>query len=156
MSYLIRPATIHDAIQLHVYLTEDDKEELRVSQAQPLEAITRGVFDSRSPVAILDRHGKIAAIAGVVPVGLFEGAPWMLSTDAAKTEPLAFVRQARRWVKEELKIYNRLQHQVYRHNESHIRLLKLLGFTVEPPMDDYPLQLFLPFHQSCAPRSPLA
>lgn len=153
MSYTIRPATVDDAIRLHVCLSEDDKEELRVCQVQPLEAITRGVFDSASPVSIWDKHGKIAAIAGVVPVFVGEdgsyGAPWMLSTDAAKTEPVAFVKQAREWVENELEIYGLLQHKVYRHNESHIKLLKLIGFTVEKPR--HPLQPFLPFHQCVIP-----
>lgn len=148
MSYTIIPATIDHAIRLHAFLSEDDREELRVTQSQPLEAITRGVFDSDAPVAIFDRHGAIAAIAGVVTVptegGRF-GAPWMLSTDAAKTEPMAFVRQAREWVENKLEAYGLLQHQVYRYNTSHIKLLKLLGFKVEEPREDYPLQLFLPF-----------
>lgn len=145
MSYTIRPATTDDAIRLHAYLCEADKEELAVTQQQPLEAITRGVFDSADPVSIWDKHGHIAAIAGVVPVSGQFGSPWMLSTDASKTEPVAFVKQARHWVRWELGIYGHLAHEVYRHNHAHIKLLKLLGFTVEEPR--HPLQLFLPFHQ---------
>jgi hypothetical protein len=144
VSYTIVPATLEHVIQLNAYLCDADREELAVTQSPPLEAITRGFFDSRDPVAIFDRHGKIAAIAGVVPVGLWEAAPWMLSTDASKTQPVAFVRQAREWVQDQLKIYRVLSHEVYRHNDDHIRLLKLLGFKVEEPR--HSSQLFLPFH----------
>jgi hypothetical protein len=151
--YTLTPATIDHAIQLHAYICDADREELRVTQSQPLEAICRGIFDSANPVSIWDKHGHIAAIAGVVPVDVSEapgyGSPWMLSTDAAKTQPVAFVRQARQWVQEELKTWGILAHQVYRHNHDHIRLLRLLGFQVEEPKADHPLQLFLPFHQ-CA------
>jgi hypothetical protein len=154
VSYTILPATIGDAIFLNAYLCEADLEELRVAKVQPLAAITRGICDSRAPVAIFDKHRDIAAIAGVVEIpsedGIW-GSPWMLSTDAAKTEPVAFVRQARQWVREELSLYGRLAHEVYRHNHSHIRLLRLLGFTVEEPKADHPFQLFLPFHQCALP-----
>lgn len=148
MSYTIVPARAHHAALLHGQLSKADREELAVAQITPIVAICRGIRDSASPVAIFDKHGYIAAIAGVVPI-LDGGAPWMLSSDAAKTEPLAFVRQAQEWVREEETYYTLLKHQVYRHNHSHIRLLKLLGFKVEEPR--HSSQLFLPFSRSCAP-----
>jgi hypothetical protein len=147
MTYTIIPATTDHGILLNVSLCEADREELAASQAQPLGAVMHGIFDSVAPVTILDKHGSIAAIAGVVHVSDALGAPWMLSTDATKTEPLAFVRQAREWVDQQLTTYERLAHQVYRHNHNHIRLLKLLGFEVEEPR--HSSQLFLPFSQ-CA------
>ena len=147
MTYTIVPATADHGILLNVSLCAADLEELAASQAQPLGAVMHGIFDSVAPVAILDKRGSIAAIAGVVRVSDALGAPWMLSTDATKTEPLAFVRQAREWVQAELAIYGKLAHQVYRHNHDHIRLLKLLGFEVEEP--SHRSQLFLPFSQ-CA------
>jgi len=145
MTYTIIPATTDHGILLNVSLCEADREELAASQTQPLGAVMRGIFDSVAPVTILDRRGSIAAIAGVVHVSDALGAPWMLSTDAAKTEPLAFVRQAREWIDQQLTTYERLAHQVYRHNHDHIRLLKLLGFEVEEPR--HSSQLFLPFSQ---------
>jgi hypothetical protein len=77
----------------------------------------------------------------------------MLSTDACKTEPLAFIKQARPWIREQLEAYGTLRHEVYRHNHAHIKLLRLLGFTVESPR--HASQLFLPFSQ-CVIPSPLA
>lgn len=151
MSYTIVPARVHHAALLHGQLSKADREELAVTQSIPLEAICRGIKDSEYPVAVLDKHGDIAAIAGVVPI-IDGGAPWMLSTDAAKTEPLAFVRQAQEWVCKELGYWTTLKHHVYRHNHSHIRLLKLLGFKVEEPR--HSSQLFLPFSRSCVPQSP--
>jgi hypothetical protein len=145
MSYTLFPAELEDALGLYSCLSAPDLEELKVSQVQPFEAIWIGIQASTAPVAIYDRDGSIAAIAGVVRVSEALGAPWMLSTEAAKTEPIAFVKQAREWVKEQLTIYPVLAHQVYRHNYPHIKLLRLLGFEVESPTS--PLQLFLPFTQ---------
>ena len=150
MTYTIIPSTTDHGILLNVSLCEADREELAASQAQPLGAVMRGIFDSVAPVTILDKHGNIAAIAGVVHVSDVLGAPWMLSTDATKTYPLAFVRQAREWVDQQLTTYERLAHQVYRYNHDHIRLLKLLGFKVGEPKNHS--QLFLPFERCASPQ----
>lgn len=148
MSYTIIPAELSDARALLVGLSKPDLEELSVSGVLPFQAIWEGLQASAAPVAIYDKHGTIAAIAGVVTVSESLGAPWMLSSEAAKTEPLAFVKQAREWVNDQLKIYPVLAHQVYCRNHPHIKLLRLLGFKVEAPTSN--LQLFLPFSQ-CAP-----
>lgn len=153
MSYTVVPATPDHGIMLHVYLSEPDREELQATQCQPLAAIMRGIFDSSRPISIFDKHGDIAAIAGIVPVTLHEAAPWLLCTDAARTEPITFARGAKKWVDEQLEIYSTLAHEVYRHNHAHIKLLELLGFTVESPR--HASQLFLPFIQ-CASPPPLA
>ena len=145
MSYTLLSADLVDAHALFFDLSTPDREELKVSQVQPFEAIWRGIQASAEPIAIYDKHDRIAAIAGVVPMSEALGAPWMLSTEAAKTEPIAFVKQAREWVESQLSIYPTLAHQVYRHNYPHIKLLRLLGFEVESPTS--PLQLFLPFVQ---------
>lgn len=150
MTYTITPACLGDAVALFSNLSLPDREELAVSGSRPFEAIWKGIMTSAAPKAIYDRHGHIAAIAGVVPVSKALGAPWMLSTEAAKTEPLAFVRQSREWVREQLTLYPCLAHQVYRHNYPHIKLLRLLGFEVEAPTSQ--LQLFLPFVQCVSPQ----
>ena len=145
MTYTIVSACLEDALGLFSNLSLPDREELEVSGSRPFEAIWTGILTSAAPKAIYDKHDRIAAIAGVVPVSRGLGAPWMLSTEAAKTEPLAFVRQSRDWVDEQLTLYPRLAHQVYRHNYPHIKLLRLLGFEVEAPTSQ--LQLFLPFER---------
>lgn len=149
MTYLLRPATVSDGVLLRCNLSKADAEELQVNQTEPLRAICLGILDSDAPVSIWDRKGDLAAIAGVVPVTDDIGAPWMLSTPAVKTEPQAFVRQARAWVNEQLDTYQLLQHKVYRHNHAHIKLLRLLGFTIVEPTSS--TQLFLAFHQCANP-----
>lgn len=150
MSYSIVPAELMDAHALFFNLSTPDREEVEMSRMRPFEAIWLGIQASAAPVAIYDSRDRIAAIAGVVPVSDGLGAPWMLSTDASKTEPISFVKQAQLWVREQLAIYPTLAHQVYRHNHPHIRLLILLGFEVESPVSSS--QLFLPFYQ-CASES---
>ena len=62
-------------------------------------------------------------MAGVTPHNLI----WMLCTDASTEYPHTFVREAKRWVNSLLNPY--LFNQADMRNESHIKLLKLLGFT---------------------------
>lgn len=150
MSYIIDPATVQDGITLFYGLIPADREELEAITMDPLSGLLQGIKDSLRPVSIFDRERRLAAIAGVVPMdGHTEvGAPWMLSTAFARTEPHAFVKQAREWVEEELLQYDLLRHEVYRHNRSHIRLIRMLGFTVDKP--SHGSQLFLPFYQTRA------
>ena len=147
MTYTLKPATMVDGVTLHCNLSLADREELKSQQGEPLGSILFGIMDSDRPVSIFDKHGTLAAIAGVVPqvktVDHRVGAPWMLTTGASRTEPRAFIRQASEWITEQLLWYPTLRHKVYRHNKGHIKLLKLLGFTVEEPTDRS--QLFLPF-----------
>jgi hypothetical protein len=147
MAYTIRPATLGDALILKEGLTSADAEELQAAQVPPLRAITQGIRHSLSPVSVFDKDEHLAAIAGVVPQDpqCLRGAPWMLTTRFAGTEPIAFVKQAKKWVDHELTQFPVLEHQVYRHNTAHIRLLSLLGFTVLAP-SSYG-QLFLKFFQ---------
>ena len=62
-------------------------------------------------------------MAGVTPHNVV----WMLCTDASTEYPHTFVREAKRWVNSLLNPY--LCNQADMRNESHIKLLKLLGFT---------------------------
>lgn len=153
MAYTTREPLERDAAELAENLTPADREELSVQGLQPLTIIQLGIRHSLLPVSIIDRGGNLAGIAGTVPYGhtFDRGAPWLLTTPYCKTEPLAFVKQAREWVNSQLSIFPELSHEVYVRNIDHHRLLKLLGFTIDPPRDSF--SLFLPFHQ-CAPQSP--
>ena len=62
-------------------------------------------------------------MAGVTPQNII----WMLCTEDSSKSPIAFVREARRWVDSLPNPY--LMNVADMRNESHIKLLKLLGFT---------------------------
>ena len=149
MAYTIRPATLNDALTLKAGLAPADAAELQASQVLPLDAITASLRDSLRPVSVFDKNGRLAAIAGVVPMDARSqvGAPWMLTTRFANTEPVAFVKQAKAWVDEQLHQYLVLAHQVYVFNTQHIKLLQILGFKVDPPKNRPASLLFLPFAQ---------
>lgn len=150
MAYTIKPAVLDDAKHLQWILTQADREEIQVSQTTPLSALVSGIRNSDRPVAVWDKFNRLAAVAGVIPQDPYgiTGAPWMLSSKFAGTEPLAFVRQAKQWVADEEEYFQVLQHQVYRHNIRHVRLLKLLGFKIYEPRIGS--QLFLRFEKLCA------
>ena len=68
-------------------------------------------------------NGKAAGVAGVTP----DNRIWMLCTQASEEYPHTFVREARRWINSLPEKY--LWNHADMRNESHIKLLKLLGFT---------------------------
>lgn len=145
MSYTLQRATLKDALLLNARLTVADRQELHAGDHVPLESIIWGLEHSLRPLSIFDKEGRLAAIAGVVPQDrhFFEGAPWMLTTDSAGTEPIAFVKQAQEWVDTQSSQFKVLRNEVYKHNMKHVRLLRILGFTVDEPK--LPTQQFLPF-----------
>lgn len=145
MSYTLQPATLRDALTLNARLTGADRQELRAGGHEPLESIIWGLEHSMRPTSVFDREGRLAGIAGTVPQDsdFLVGSPWLLTTDSAGTEPLSFVKQAQAWVDGQITHYRILRNEVYKHNMKHVRLLRILGFTVDEPK--LPTQQFLPF-----------
>ena len=102
---------------------EDRRETEETSQLCAEAAILQSFYDSTYSVYFKVPNGKAAGVAGVTPQNLI----WMLCTDASTEYPHTFVKEAKRWVNSLLNPY--LFNQADMRNESHIKLLKLLGFT---------------------------
>ena len=102
---------------------EDRRETEETTQLCAEAAILQSFYDSAYSVFFKVPNGKAAGVAGVTPQNVI----WMLCTDASTEYPHTFVREAKRWVNSLLNPY--LFNQADMRNESHIKLLKLLGFT---------------------------
>ena len=102
---------------------EDRRETEEVTGLCAEAAIIESFYNSTYSVYFKVPNGKAAGVAGVTPQNLI----WMLCTDASTEYPHTFVREAKRWVNSLLNPY--LFNQADMRNESHIKLLKLLGFT---------------------------
>ena len=125
-SKFIQPLTPELALRVGQNLRWEDRREVeQVNQGWSAEAIcVQSYYNSAygSSVYFEVPNGKAAGVAGVTPQNII----WMLCTEASTEYPHTFVREARRWVNSLPNPY------VFNHadmrNESHIKLLKLLGF----------------------------
>ena len=124
-SKFIQPLTPELALSVGQNLRWEDRREAEETTGYCAEAVcVQSYYNSAygSSVYFEVPNGKAAGVAGVTP----ENVIWMLCTDVTSEYPYAFVREARRWVDSLPNPY--LYNHADMRNESHIKLLKLLGF----------------------------
>ena len=120
----IQTCTPELALSVGLNLRYEDRRETEQTTGLTAEAsIIESFYNSTYSVYFTVPNGKAAGVAGVTPQNLI----WMLCTDASTEYPHTFVKEAKRWVNSLLNPY--LFNQADMRNESHIKLLKLLGFT---------------------------
>ena len=122
----IQPCTPELALSVGLNLRYEDKRETEeTSNMCAAASVVQSYFNSAygSCVYFKVPNGKAAGVAGVTPRNVI----WMLCTEASTEYPHTFVREAKRLVNSLSNPY------VFNHadmrNESHIKLLRLLGFT---------------------------
>ena len=121
----IQPCTPELALEVGLNLRYEDRREAEETSGLCAEAsIIESFYNSTYTVFFKVPNGKAAGVAGVTPHNVI----WMLCTEASTEFPHTFVREARRWVNSLLNPY--LMNQADMRNDSHIKLLKLLGFTI--------------------------
>ena len=120
----IQTCTPELALSVGLNLRYEDRREAEETSGLSAEAsIIESFYNSTYSVYFKVPNGKAAGVAGVTPNNLI----WMLCTDASTEYPHTFVKESKRWVNSLLNPY--LYNQADMRNESHIKLLKLLGFT---------------------------
>ena len=120
----IQTCTPELALSVGLNLRYEDRREAEETSGLCAEAsIIESFYYSAYSVYFKVPNGKAAGVAGVTPQNVI----WMLCTDASTEYPHTFVKEAKRWVNSLLNPY--LFNQADMRNESHIKLLKLLGFT---------------------------
>ena len=124
-SKYIQPCTPELALSVGLNLRYEDRREVEETTGWTAEAVcVQSYFNSAYGQSVFFKvpNGKAAGVAGVTP----QNVVWMLCTEASTEYPHTFVREAKRWINSLSNPY------VYNHadmrNESHIKLLKLLGF----------------------------
>ena len=124
-SKFIKPCTPELALSVGQNLRWEDRREAEQLSGYCAEAVCVQAFYNSaygSSVYFEVPNGKAAGVAGVSPDNII----WMLCTEASATHPRKFVKAARRWVDSLSNPY--LYNHADMRNESHIKLLKLLGF----------------------------
>ena len=119
----IKTCTPELALSVGLNLRYEDRRETEQTSGLSAEAsIIESYYNSTFSVYFTVPNGKAAGVAGVTPQNVI----WMLCTDDSSESPIAFVRKARSWVNSLSNPY--LMNVADMRNESHIKLLKLLGF----------------------------
>ncbi len=110
-----------------------DMEELAAAGISARKALWRGYRRSLWPkTAFID--GRIAAMWGLDTTGLGEhGCPWLMTTDVIELMPVAFIREAKEEVRMMLQKCRVLENHVLASYIQAVRLLEVLGFTIDPP-----------------------
>ena len=123
--YTIKPCTPEFALSVGQNLRWEDQREVEETTGLCAAAATIESYYGSAygqSVYFENPYGKAAGVAGVTPQNII----WMLCTEDSSESPMAFVREARRWVNSLPNPY--LMNVADMRNESHIKLLKLLGF----------------------------
>ena len=122
----IQPCTPELALSVGLNLRYEDRREVEETTGWAAEAVcVQSYYNSINGSCVYFKvpNGKAAGVAGVTPQNIV----WMLCTEASTEYPHTFVREAKRWVNSLPNPY--MYNMADMRNESHIKLLKLLGFT---------------------------
>lgn len=125
------PSTESHAFELAPRLRKEDAEEIRANSGiPPYFALLIGVRNSTPAVSLVNAHGHLLGMAGVVPTAEPDrGAVWMLAADQITDHSIEFLRKSKQWVNEVNDLYPILHNVVDARNTTHISWLKWLGFS---------------------------
>lgn len=135
--YTVQPATPEHVYALAAKLRPEDCAEIVGSGNSPKRSLWRGYRNSvMCETAFVD--GEVAAMWGLC-VGFVPGLsllgnigrPWLLTSAAVERVPFAVVREARRAVQGMLMVKPILENYVLASYARAVRLVRLVGFTVD-------------------------
>ena len=145
MNYVIKEATIQDALEVARNIRPEDKMEI-AGLGHNLGSLPFSVALSDVAVSFYNKDGDIAGVGGICPSGVpRSGIIWMICTPAVQTQPITFVRQAQRWLAKEEKNYDVLWNYTDIRNTFHHKLLKMLGFRALRILQ--PAPVYLPYYE---------
>ena len=100
------------------------------------ERLTRSVRVS-TLCKVLESDGEPVVIFGVAPLSVIarEGAPWLIATDMASDMEYRFARLSKRLLPLMIGPYLRLYNYIDVRNETTMRWLKWLGFSISEPLE---------------------
>lgn len=135
--YAIVPTTREHVYELAETLRLKDRAEIAGMGHGAKKSLWRGMRNSlMCRTALVD--GEVAAIWGLAVnfrqgVSLLSdtGTPWLLTSPAIERLPVAFIREGKREVEAMLRIKSRLESHVAADYIEAVRLLKILGFTLD-------------------------
>ena len=145
MNYAIKEATIQDALEVARNIRPEDKMEIE-GLGHSLGSLPFSVALSTVAVSFYNKDGDIAGVGGICPVEVpRSGIIWMICTPTVQSQPITFVRQARKWLASVESDYDVLWNYTDIRNTFHHKLLKMLGFKALRILQ--PAPLYLPYYE---------
>jgi hypothetical protein len=130
MKPYIKVADERDAIRLAKNLREEDKQELKAyGNLKYDEALKMGVAQSKIPLAIYDKEGKIVFMCGVRVINSSLGQIWLLASPRIEKLSIPFLRNCKAGIDLFTQDHKLLFNYVDVRNELHIKWLRWCGFT---------------------------
>lgn len=136
MKYSIREANGLDAIRILENLREEEKREIRKTGVDMTSAVL-GSFACSDCTFVLTADDAAIFIFGVYEPLLGVPQAWALGTPACDACKTIMVRWGRRVANVLLKQYGQLENWCDADFKASLRWLRLLGFTVDDPVDGF-------------------
>lgn len=129
MSYW-RESIIEDAFSLAPRLREADKQEIAAAVGMdPLGGLLHSMSMSRPSLTMVMDGLPPLGMFGLVPEGDgFAAAVWMLASEDIAKNPMTFLRNGIKWVKDANRKHKVLYNYVDARNTLHIKWLRWMGF----------------------------
>jgi hypothetical protein len=133
MKLLLVPPTLTHIVHVATHMREADKKEVMASHClDPLQACSHSLEFSREKYAAVV-NGETVALFGLAPCPIWwTSSPWLLATDDITRCIRPLTSGAKSIVQGWRQRYGFLENHVHADNETNIRWLRWLGFTIHP------------------------
>lgn len=130
-SYIVRAATVGDALRIAPILRKKDRLEVQAASGKSPGVVLPLAFAAPGADVIYatTRDGAPILIAGITPTAPNVAAIWMLGTNLLEDYAFPFTREALRKVNEWHKTYPLLWNRAWEGNDLHVKWLRFMGFT---------------------------
>ena len=125
-----RVSKLDDIVSLAPNLRYEDVREVETLGRTPEQALLNGYMYGKMCRSIIDKHGHVVGMYGVVPVDDKTGLVWMLGSKGLKKIAIAFLKESRTEVEKMNNLLPHLWNIIDSRNELHLKWLKWCGFKI--------------------------
>ena len=124
----LKISKLEDVAELTEKLRKEDISELKALGHEPLEGLLKSFIGSKICKSVFI-EGELSAMFGIAKISKGWGMIWMLGSDKLFSVPMSMIKVAKRVINNFLGEYDVLFNQVDTRNVSHVKWLKILGFS---------------------------
>ena len=125
-----RVSRLDDIVSLAPNLRYEDKREVETLGSTSEKSLLNGYLHAQVCRSIIDRHGQVVGMYGVVPADDKTGLVWMLGSEGLKKIKIAFLKESRSEVNGMNTLLPHLWNIIDSRNELHLKWLKWCGFKI--------------------------
>ena len=125
-----RATQLHDICELASNLRYEDKREVNTLGKTPEQSLMSGYLFGRVCRSIINNHGQVVGMYGVVPADNKTGIIWMLGSDNLKKIKTSFLKESRTEVNGINTLFPHLWNIIDSRNELHIKWIRWCGFKI--------------------------